>query len=114
MSKKQPLRGRKLAASLPPVRGRKKQAPPAADPATDPAIADVIWGAEGIARYIKRSRFQVYCLISTGVFDGVIQKIGHKSICASRKKLDQLLSGELGPPAKSAKAKSAEMGAGAE
>jgi hypothetical protein len=85
-----------------PKRGNEKPELPTDPPAAAADTADVLWGVAEIAKYIKRSRFQVYYLISTGAFDGVIQKIGHKSICASRRKLDALLAGEVRP--RSAKA----------
>lgn len=57
---------------------------------------DLIWGVageRGIAAEINRSPAETYHLISTGVLDGAVKKLGHKTIIASRRKLKNLLIG---------------------
>jgi hypothetical protein len=52
---------------------------------------DVLWGAAAIARYIKRSKRQVYFLIQQKRIP--VKKIGPKTIVASKSGIDAALKG---------------------
>jgi hypothetical protein len=81
-----------------PPRTRPKADRSTAAAAPDPAGAfegDALWGASQIAGYMRISRASFYYLWNSGKLDGVITKIGHRTLCASRRKLDALVAGEL-------------------
>jgi hypothetical protein len=48
---------------------------------------DVLWGADEIARYVKRSKRQVYYLIDKGVLK--VRKHSHRIISARKSELDR-------------------------
>ena len=52
---------------------------------------DVLWGADEIARYIRRSKRQVYHLMRTGFFDGAVTKLNAKTLVASKRRLRELI-----------------------
>ena len=49
--------------------------------------SDFAWGRAAIGREINRSPAQVTYLLSIGVLDGVVRRVGHKTIVASKRRL---------------------------
>jgi hypothetical protein len=56
----------------------------------DKVKSDLVWGGRAISRELDRTLPQFYHLFSTGVLDGVVAKLGHKTFVASRRALQNL------------------------
>jgi hypothetical protein len=54
--------------------------------------SDFLWGAEAIACYLGLTLPQFYYLFAAGKFKGAARKMGHRTITASKRKLDALIS----------------------
>jgi hypothetical protein len=50
-----------------------------------------------IAKAINRTPTQTYHLIATGALTGAVAKIGHRTIFASRRRLQNLLNNKMKP-----------------
>jgi hypothetical protein len=48
---------------------------------------DLVWGAEAIGRVINRTAAQVLHLIETGVLDGAVMRVGHRTYCGSQRRI---------------------------
>jgi hypothetical protein len=72
--------------------------PPPKARLTSGALADdLIWGVageDGIAAEIGRKPSEVYALIASGKLGHAVTKLGHRTIIASRRKLQRVLTGE--------------------
>jgi hypothetical protein len=58
--------------------------------------SDVIWGvggANGIAAEIGRTPQQTYYLIASGALGDAVTKLSHRTIVASRRKLQRVIAG---------------------
>jgi hypothetical protein len=58
---------------------------------SDAAESDFLWGAEAIACHLGLTLPQFYYLFGAGKFKGAVRKMGHRTIAASKRKLDALI-----------------------
>jgi hypothetical protein len=68
-----------------------KEAVASSGSSSDPA-SDLVWGAEAIGKEINRTARQTLHLYEIGALDGIVVKLGHRTIAASRRKLHALAS----------------------
>ena len=58
---------------------------------------DFLWGRAEIGRAIGRTPNQIAWMMSQGLLDGAVKRVGHRSVIASKKKLKALAAKLIDP-----------------